>query len=55
VTGVAGRLVTDFDETRFEILARNDLGERGPFTSAAVSDSRLFIKGRNYHWCVGAR
>jgi outer membrane protein assembly factor BamB len=39
----------------FEILAMNNLGESDPFTTPAVSGGRLFIKGRNYLWCIGAR
>jgi outer membrane protein assembly factor BamB len=40
---------------QFEILATNDLGERDPFTTPAVSGGRLFIKGRNYLWCIGTK
>ncbi len=40
---------------QFEILATNNLGERDPFTTPAVSGGRLFIKGRNYLWCIGTR
>src|SRR5262249_30048469 len=37
-----------------EVLATNDLGEGDPYASAAVSEGRIFIKGRNYLWCIGA-
>jgi outer membrane protein assembly factor BamB len=40
---------------KFELLASNDLGERDPFATPAVSGGRLFIKGRNYLWCIGAK
>jgi outer membrane protein assembly factor BamB len=40
---------------KFELLAKNDLGERDPFTTPAVSGGRLFIKGRDYLWCIGAK
>ena len=39
----------------FQLLATNTLGEGDPFTTPAVSGGRLFIKGRNYLWCIGAR
>jgi outer membrane protein assembly factor BamB len=39
----------------FQLLATNNLGEGDPFTTPAVSGGRLFIKGRNYLWCIGAR
>jgi outer membrane protein assembly factor BamB len=40
---------------KFELLASNDLGERDPFATPAVSNGRLFIKGRDYLWCIGAK
>jgi outer membrane protein assembly factor BamB len=40
---------------QFETLAKNDLGEGDPYTTPAVSGGRIFIKGRNYLWCIGAR
>jgi outer membrane protein assembly factor BamB len=40
---------------KFEVLATNDLGEGDPYASAAVSEGRIFIKGRNYLWCIGNR
>jgi outer membrane protein assembly factor BamB len=40
---------------QFEVLAANNLGEGDPFTSPAVSGGRIFIKGRNYLWCLGDR
>jgi outer membrane protein assembly factor BamB len=40
---------------QFEMLAANHLGERDPFTTPAVSGGRIFIKGRNYLWCIGTR
>ncbi|HEY7156802.1 MAG TPA: PQQ-binding-like beta-propeller repeat protein [Gemmataceae bacterium] len=39
----------------FELLASNDLGERDPFATPAVSNGRLFIKGRNYLWCIATK
>jgi outer membrane protein assembly factor BamB len=40
---------------KFELLATNDLGERDPFVSAAVSGGRLFIRGKEYLWCIGKK
>ena len=40
---------------KLEILAKNELGERDPFATPAVANGRLFIKGRTYLWCIGAR
>jgi hypothetical protein len=39
------------------VLAVNDLEEGGgqDYPSAAVSDGRIFIKGRSYLWCVGTK
>jgi outer membrane protein assembly factor BamB len=39
----------------FELLATNDLGERDPFITPAVANGRIFIKGRNYLWCIGSK
>jgi outer membrane protein assembly factor BamB len=40
---------------KFEILATSNLYERDPFTTPAVSGGRIFIKGRDYLWCIGTR
>lgn len=40
---------------KFELLATNDLGERDPFATPAVSNGRIFIKGRDYLWCIAAK
>jgi outer membrane protein assembly factor BamB len=39
----------------FEVLATNDLDDGPDYATPAVSDGRLFIKGKSYLWCVGAR
>lgn len=39
----------------FKLLATNDLGEGNEFIAPAVADGRIFIKGRNHLWCIGAR
>jgi outer membrane protein assembly factor BamB len=38
-----------------EVLATNDLGEPHPFVTPAVSNGRLFIKGKSYLWCIGKK
>ena len=40
---------------QLEILAKNDLGERDPFSTPAVSGGRIFIKGRDSLWCIGTK
>jgi outer membrane protein assembly factor BamB len=37
-----------------EILATNDLGDASD-ASPAISDGRIFLKGRKYLWCIGAK
>jgi outer membrane protein assembly factor BamB len=42
---------------KFEILAVNDLDD-GPgtdYTTAAVSNGRIYIKGKSYLWCIGKK
>jgi outer membrane protein assembly factor BamB len=39
---------------KFEILATNDLGDDSP-ASPAVSDGKMFLKGRKTLFCVGAK
>jgi outer membrane protein assembly factor BamB len=40
---------------KLEVLATNDLGEGDPYTTPAVARGRLYIKGRNYLWCIGEK
>ncbi|HTU18950.1 MAG TPA: PQQ-binding-like beta-propeller repeat protein [Gemmataceae bacterium] len=40
---------------KFELLATNDLNEPHPFATPAVSNGRIYIKGRNYLWCIGSK
>jgi outer membrane protein assembly factor BamB len=43
---------------KYEVLAVNDLEEEGgsqDYTTPAVSDGRLYFKGRNYLWCIGKK
>jgi outer membrane protein assembly factor BamB len=42
----------------FELLATNDLDLQGgsqDYTTPAVSEGRLFFKGRSYLWCIGKK
>ena len=39
---------------KFEVLATNDLGDASE-ASPAVSDGRIFLKGKQYLWCVGKK
>ena len=38
-----------------EVLAVNDLNDGPDYTTPAVADGRLFIKGKSYLWCIGTR
>src|SRR5262249_22657276 len=38
---------------RFEIIATNDLNDGENYTTPAVSQGRLYIKGKSYLWCIG--
>jgi hypothetical protein len=38
---------------KFKMLASNDLDDGPDYTSAAVSNGRIYIKGRSYLWCIG--
>jgi hypothetical protein len=40
---------------RLEILATNDLNDGDPYTTPAVSNGRIFIKGKSYLWCIGTK
>jgi hypothetical protein len=39
----------------FELLATNDLHDGPGYTTPAVANGRLFIKGKSYLWCIGAK
>lgn len=36
-------------------LAVNNLNDNRDYTSAAVSNGRIFTKGKSYLWCIGAK
>jgi outer membrane protein assembly factor BamB len=39
----------------WEALAVNDLDDGPDYTTPAVSQGRLFIKGKSYLWCIGTK
>jgi outer membrane protein assembly factor BamB len=39
----------------FELLATNDLDDGPDYTTPAVSNGRIFIKGKSYLWCIGIK
>src|SRR5262245_31272135 len=39
---------------KFELLATNDLND-GHYTTPAVSNGRIFIKGKSHLWCIGTK
>ena len=41
-------------DPKFELLATNDLGD-GPYTTPAISNGRIFIKGKSYLWCIATK
>jgi outer membrane protein assembly factor BamB len=40
---------------KFDLLAANDLDDGPDYTTPAVSEGRLFIKGKGYLWCIGKK
>ncbi len=40
---------------KFEILATNDLNDRPDYTTPAVANRRIYIKGKSYLWCIGKK
>jgi len=40
-------------DPKLEILAVNDLRDGADYTTPAVADGRIYIKGKSYLWCVG--
>jgi len=39
----------------FEILATNDLNDGPDYSTPAISNGRIFIKGKSYLWCIGTK
>jgi outer membrane protein assembly factor BamB len=50
----AGRSYVVRTGPKGQVLGGGDLGDRGQ-ASPAVADGRLFLKGRQYLWCVGKK
>jgi outer membrane protein assembly factor BamB len=42
-------------DPKLEILATNDLNDGPDYTTPAISDGRIFIKGKSYLWCIGKK
>jgi outer membrane protein assembly factor BamB len=40
---------------KYEVLAVNALDDGPDYTTPAVSNGRLFIKGKSYLWCIGTK
>jgi outer membrane protein assembly factor BamB len=40
---------------KFEILATNDLFDGENYTTPAISNGRIYIKGKSYLWCIGKK
>lgn len=40
---------------KFEILATSDLDDGPDYTTPAVANGRIFIKGKSYLWCIGSK
>jgi outer membrane protein assembly factor BamB len=40
---------------QYELLATNELEGGQNYTTPAVADGRIFIKGRSYLWCIGKK
>ncbi|MSQ96120.1 MAG: hypothetical protein EXR98_16420 [Gemmataceae bacterium] len=40
---------------KLEVLATNDLDDDYDFTTAAISNGRIYVKGRSYLWCIGKK
>ena len=38
---------------KYEKLAVNDLSDGDNYTTPAISDGRIYIKGKSYLWCIG--
>lgn len=36
-----------------EILSSNDLNDGQPYTTPAIANGRIYIKGKSYLWCIG--
>lgn len=39
----------------FEVLAVNELNDGPDYTSAAISNGRIFLRGKSYLWCISEK
>ncbi len=53
--GSPGRTYVLKADAKLEVLATNDLDDGSDYTTPAVSNGRIFIKGRAYLWCIGKK
>jgi outer membrane protein assembly factor BamB len=51
----SGRTVVIKAGPKLEVLATNNLGEGNAFCAVAISNGRIFIKGKSYLWCIGRK
>jgi outer membrane protein assembly factor BamB len=42
-------------QPKFEILAVNDLFDGPDYTTPAISNGRIYIRGKSYLWCIGKK
>ena len=40
---------------KLEVLATNDLDDGNDYTTPAIANGRIYIKGKSYLWCIGAK
>jgi outer membrane protein assembly factor BamB len=40
---------------KLEVLGVNDLNDGADYTTPAISEGRIYIKGRSYLWCIGKK
>jgi hypothetical protein len=40
---------------KFEVLATNELDDGPDYSTPAVSEGRIFIKGKSFLWCIGTK
>src|SRR5262249_1576210 len=49
----SGRSYVIRADPKLEVLATNELSDGEAFTTPAVSNGRIYIKGKSYLWCIG--
>ncbi|MEK6205186.1 MAG: hypothetical protein N2B02_06095, partial [Amylibacter sp.] len=51
----SGKTYVNQAGSEYKELAVNDLDDQSDYASAAVSNGRIFIKGKAYLWCIGKK